>query len=691
MALERRYNILLDILVLLFVCLGVFIAIALISYSKSDPSFSHIVFTNFEQNVQNICGKSGAYISDILYTFLGWAALLIPLLFLFSAYLFLLVRLGKFANSISIFYVINIFIFIIIEFSVISSFLFKDKYYIDKNFSGLFGIFAKERLVNLFGFTGSLVLISTLLLLSFMLLFSFIPFTSPFRLKGFLKFNRDKSTAKADKKTISNKRIEESEVNIEKIDNIVKDEKAGINKVKNKKEYTLPIDLLEDKLLLPDRETEKQLREKGLKLEQKLKDFGVQGAIKGFRPGPVVTLYEFEPASGVKINKITNLEDDLALAMSALSVRIIAPIPGRSVIGIELPNKVMETVYFKELIETKEFVNINATLAVALGKEISGKSFICDLRDMPHLLIAGTTGSGKSVCVNSIILSIIYKSSPDLVKFILIDPKMVELSVYEGVPHLAAPVVTDARQAPSVLKNVVKEMEFRYQLLAEKQFRNIESYNSSVSSKLPYLVVIVDEFADLMLTSSKDVEQAIIRISQMARAVGIHLVLATQRPSVNVITGIIKANMPARLSFRVSSKIDSRTILDQNGAETLLGRGDSLFLPPGTSTPVRIHGSFLSENEVKNVVSYLKTLGVPDYNMSLVNINEHGDSMDEEAIDEKYAEALEFARQRGEISISLIQRYLRIGYNRAARIVELMERKGIVAPSDGTSKPRRLL
>jgi len=263
--------------------------------------------------------------------------------------------------------------------------------------------------------------------------------------------------------------------------------------------------------------------------------------------------------------------------MSALSVRIIAPIPGRSVVGIELPNKIMDMVNFRELIETDEYLVSQSPLTIVLGKEISGKPYIADLKTMPHLLIAGTTGSGKSVCINSIIASILFKSAPEIVKFVMIDPKMVELSMYEGIPHLAAPVVTDARNAPNVLKNVVREMERRYQLLADKQFRNIESYNDISEDKMNYLVVIVDEFADLMLTSGKEVEQAVIRISQMARAVGIHLVLATQRPSVNVITGIIKANMPARLSFRVSSKVDSRTILDQNGAETLLGKGDSLF------------------------------------------------------------------------------------------------------------------
>jgi len=316
---------------------------------------------------------------------------------------------------------------------------------------------------------------------------------------------------------------------------------------------------------------------------------------------------------------------------------------------------------------------------------------------MPHLLVAGTTGSGKSVAVNTLICSIVYKAPPELVKFIMVDPKMVELSIYEDIPHLAAPVVTEPRKASQVLKNVVEEMENRYSALASMKVRNISGYNQKAAKDpelptMPYLVVIVDEFADLMLVAGKEVEQSIIRIAQMARAVGIHLVLATQRPSVNVITGIIKANMPSRLSFRVSSKVDSRTIIDSSGAELLLGKGDSLFMPPGMSDTVRVHGCFVSDDEVGRIVEHLKTLGEPEYNMDLVKEEVFDpDEIDESEMDEKYEEALVLVKQKGFASISMVQRYLRIGYNRAARIVEIMEKKGIVAPSDGTSKPRELL
>lgn len=475
----------------------------------------------------------------------------------------------------------------------------------------------------------------------------------------------------------------------EKAPNGVRNIVTGIN-------YELPFSLLDqpdETDVAPDQE---KLREKADMLLNKLKDFGIDGRIREIRPGPVVTLFELEPAPGIKISKIANLENDLALAMSAISIRIIAPIPGKAAVGIEIPNEQRVNVKLRELLETAEFKKNDSPLAVALGKDISGKPYFTDLRSMPHMLVAGTTGSGKSVCINTIICSILYKSSPDAVKFVMIDPKMVELNIYNGIPHLAAPVVTDPRKASAVLANVVKEMEDRYRLLSECNVRNIDSYSKLLDERsdldpMPYMVVIVDEFGDLMMVAGKEVEAAIIRIAQLARAVGIHLVLATQRPSVNVITGIIKANMPARLSFRVSSKIDSRTILDQNGAELLLGKGDSLFIPPGTSFSTRIHGCFVSEDDVKRVVEDLKRYGEPVYNMALLEEPAAEGEFDENDLDPRYEEALKIVREKGVASISMIQRYLRIGYNRAARIVETMEHQGIIAPSDGTSKPRELL
>lgn len=466
---------------------------------------------------------------------------------------------------------------------------------------------------------------------------------------------------------------------------------------KGRGKYNVPIKLLDEPVKDYKKESDAELKLKGEMLVAKLADFGVNGKIREIQPGPVVTQFEFEPAPGVKINKIANLSDDLALAMSAVSVRIIAPIPGKSVVGIELPNKHRGMVFLAELMKSVEFINARSLLTFAMGKDISGRPYVSDLASMPHLLVAGTTGSGKSVAVNTLICSIVYKAPPELVKFIMVDPKMVELSVYDDIPHLAAPVVTEPRKAAQVLKNVVEEMENRYSVLASMKVRNLDSYNQKAAEDpelpiMPYLVVIVDEFADLMLVAGKEVEQSIIRIAQMARAVGIHLVLATQRPSVNVITGIIKANMPARLSFRVSSKVDSRTIIDTSGAELLLGKGDSLFIPPGMSDTVRVHGCFVSDDEVGRIVEYLKTLGAPEYNMDLVKEESlDAEDVDEAELDDKYEEALTLVKQKGFASISMIQRYLRIGYNRAARIVEIMEKKGIVAPSDGTSKPRDLL
>lgn len=701
MALDKRYKILVNILFLLCLFSGSFVLTALLSYSKEDPSFSNIVFTNSNQEISNICGKFGAYVSDVLYSFFGWTAILMPFICFFVAFLLLLLKYGK-INIIN-FVVISILnIFITIELSVLSGLIYPDKYFLDKFIGGTFGLIGRHFLINLnlFGPVGSLILVCFTFFVTIFLIISLLPVVG-FINVNFLKISSGKKKINNAIASIKEKKIKKEKVKVdkgttkkEKLHN-PKENNKGVSKLitdKDEVNYFIPIDLLEKKRIkVNSGDDERVLREKGDKLEEKLKGFGVDGTIRSFHPGPIVTLYEFEPAAGIKINRITSLENDLALAMSALSVRIIAPIPGRSVVGIELPNKTMEMVSFRELIETDEYLNSQSPLTIVLGKDISGKPYIADLRNMPHLLIAGTTGSGKSVCINAIIASILFKSSPEIVKFVLIDPKMVELSMYDGIPHLAAPVVTDARNAPNVLKNVVREMERRYQLLADKQFRNIESYNNISENKMNYLVVIVDEFADLMLISGKEVEQAVIRISQMARAVGIHLVLATQRPSVNVITGIIKANMPARLSFRVSSKVDSRTILDQNGAETLLGKGDSLFLPPGTSNPIRVHGCFLSDNEVKNIVSYLKTSGIPEYDMDLVTAVQENESGSDEDEDEKYYEALEFVKQKGEVSISLIQRHLRIGYNRAARIVELMEKKGIISASDGTSRPRKLL
>ncbi len=458
-------------------------------------------------------------------------------------------------------------------------------------------------------------------------------------------------------------------------------------------------------------------------LEKKLHDFDVAGHVVEVRPGPVVTTYEFEPAPGIKVGKITNLSDDLALAMRAESIRILAPVPGKAVVGIEIPNMERETIAFRDILECEEYGKSKSPLTLALGKDVSGVPFIADLTKMPHLLVAGATGAGKSVAVNAMILSILYKATPDDVRFLMIDPKMLELSAYEGIPHMLAPVVTNPKRASVMLRGIVTEMEKRYKRMAAKGAKNIDDYNEKIAAeekegevketpamassensdateaiehgKLPYIVVIIDELADLMATAGKDVEDSLVRLSQMARAAGIHLILATQRPSVDVLTGLIKANFPARISFQVPSRVDSRTILDSMGAESLLGNGDMLFLPPGSSKLKRVHGVYVSSGEILRVTEALKKQAKPILKKAeiidakTVSRIEEEEELGEEFM-KKYREAVLMAEKLEFLSTSYIQRRFRIGYNTAARIIERMEEEGIVGPSQG-SKPREVL
>ncbi len=444
-------------------------------------------------------------------------------------------------------------------------------------------------------------------------------------------------------------------------------------------------------------------------LEQKLGYFGIKGEIMEVLPGPVITTFEYKPAPGIKISKIVSLADDLALALSALSIRIVAPIPGKDVIGIEIPNPAMCVVPFRDVVGASAFSETKSPAPICLGKDIIGKPVVVGLERMPHLLIAGATGTGKSVALNAMICSILYKSSPDQVKFIMIDPKRIELSLFNDIPHLITPVITDMKKANIALQWVVREMEQRYEKLALLHVRNIEQYNKKIRTTdlsqmdlsdmdeeftpFPYIVVIIDELADLMMTASKDIEFSLTRIAQMARAAGIHLILATQRPSVDVLTGIIKANFPTRISFQVSSKTDSRTIIDANGAETLLGRGDMLFVPPGTARLKRVHGTYLSERELSAITSFVKAQGTPQYIMDVTTEKEepqHTMAFDDDEYDEKYQQALDLVMSTRQASISGVQRALRIGYNRAARIIDLMEKQGVVAPSDGV-RPRQVI
>jgi S-DNA-T family DNA segregation ATPase FtsK/SpoIIIE len=448
-------------------------------------------------------------------------------------------------------------------------------------------------------------------------------------------------------------------------------------------------------------------------LEKKLKDFGVSGQVATVHPGPVITMYEFEPGSGIKVNKIVGLADDLALALRALSVRVIAPLPGKSVVGIEVANQVRDTVYIRDVLDCDEFRNESSKLAIALGKDIFGNPAHADLAKMPHLLVAGATGTGKSVFLNALLCSILCRATPNELKLLLVDPKLLELSIYEGIPHLLADVVTNPKRASAALAGVVRKMEERYQMMSAVGVRSIAQFNARVDKELaagnrtfrlrskpgeeegaeveyrrfPYIVVVIDELADLMVVSAKDVEESLQRLAQMARAAGIHLVLATQRPSVDVLTGVIKANFPARISFQVSSRTDSRTILDQNGADHLLGQGDMLFLPPGTSKLQRMHGAFVSEEEVAKLVAALRDQGAPNFDEELIRVNEDGDGTGaerDEDVDEMFDRAVAIVADSRNASISYIQRRLKVGYNRAARMIEQMEKEGMIGPQVGT-------
>ena len=473
-------------------------------------------------------------------------------------------------------------------------------------------------------------------------------------------------------------------------------------------DYHLPhLDLLDTPPASTRMVDESVLESNARVLEQKLADLGIKGEVVEIHPGPVITMYELTLAPGIPLRRVLNTSDDLAMALKSGSTRVVAPIPGKDTVGIEVPNLNREIVYFKEIIESKAFVSSNAPLKMALGKEIDGEPFVSSLARMPHLLIAGATGTGKSVGLNCLICSWLMSCSPDDVKFLMVDPKKLELSYYQDIPHLIHPVVTEAEKVPKVLSWAIREMERRYDLLSKAGAKNIEGYNQKLKSeilvkepdaeepsKLPYIVIIIDELAELMMVAAKDIEISIARLAQMARAAGIHLILATQRPSVDVITGVIKANFPARISYQVSAKPDSRTILDTVGAENLLGMGDMLFLPPGTSKMRRLHGAFVSENEIRKIADFTKAQRSPVYLSEITSAMTDSESTlngADSIDDEKYDEAVALVTRLGHASISLIQRHMRIGYNRAARIIETMENEGIIGPSDGTSRPREVL
>jgi S-DNA-T family DNA segregation ATPase FtsK/SpoIIIE len=677
-------NRLIEIIGVCISLVGTLLLTALVSYSPSDPNF--IFPENTE--IQNILGFQGSYISDLFFQSIGAISYLISItLFLTGINIF---------NRKDLFLIIeNIFfsIFYCIFGSLFFDFFYKNTFelYINGN-GGFVGQYLGQT------FLGNILNLQTSISYFFLLLLilAFFLISINFSPKGFWNFikklinfvNKDKRKPYTDRSEVISEYIPQEEIK-----NLIQEDlpfiKAEKLKEHEKTKFKLPsLDLLKIPTKKERENSNKEEASDPAFLEKILLDFGVSGNIKKVSHGPVVTLNEFEPAAGVKVSKIINLSDDIARNTSSESARI-ATIPGSNTVGIELPNSSRENVYLSEILDKADFKKREIKLPIALGKNISGTPIVGDLASMPHLLIAGTTGSGKSVCINTIILSLLYRHTPERCKFILIDPKMLELSTYEGIPHLLCPVITEAKKAASVLGWVVKEMESRYRLMTKEGVRNIDGYNTKHKLPMPYIVVVVDEMSDLMLVAGKEIENYIQKLSQMARAAGIHIIMATQRPSVDVITGTIKANFPTRISFQVTSKIDSRTILGEQGAEQLLGKGDMLYMSSANRI-LRIHAPFVSDNEIEKINNFLRSQAEPDYVDEILNFadeKEIGDgSKNIGDKDELYQSALEIIKSEGKASTSFLQRKLQIGYNRAARIIDMMEEDGIVSKANHVGK-----
>ncbi len=576
----------------------------------------------------------------------------------------------------------------------------------DYPLAGFIGNVLFSRLAVFLGHAGAILIFLAIFVFSIMAALRFSPYAMALLLlRGvglILSFVRQKLEAKDDI-TKSRKKVKEPEPILPTAEDLPKVHEPVMleEQVEDFQplpvapgEYQLPSMSLLDKIDDPDIEISRDhYMAVSKQLETTLNDFGVMGKVDGISPGPVITTYEFAPAPGVKINKVVNLADDLALALKAESVRIVGSIPGKAALGIEIPNPVRKNVSVRDIFATEKFQKSSSRLTIGLGTDVIGQPVIADLARMPHLLVAGATGAGKSVALNVIVASILYKSTPEEVRLLMIDPKRIEFSSYEDIPHLLHPVVVNPKMASRALLWAVKEMERRYSLMEEARVKSFASYNEVAEEKLPFIVVIIDELADLMMVSSNEVENSLARLAQMARAAGMHLILATQRPSVDVLTGLIKANFPTRMSFKVSSKVDSRTILDSSGAEHLLGSGDMLFLAPGTARLQRIHGAYISEHESERLVSFLKEFGTAAYDEDIIRVVEKEETMaegGEEELDDRYDEAVAIVCESGQASISMVQRRLRVGYNRAARMIETMEREGVVGPADG-AKPREVL
>ncbi len=668
---------LIELIGVLLLVFAILLFLSLISYNPNDPNFIYPE----NQKINNILGINGSISADFLLQSIGIVSFFLPLtLFFLSITIFFQKSLSQILSS----------LFFVVCYSIVGTvFLtqfYKEAFFLIINGNGGFvGNYLYDeilfKVLNLnikISYYFQLILFVLLFLVSINFKLLWLSFfknlfkkkkkINPLEIKEFGRENYTETTSVQETFSFNN-RIEKKQ-NQKKIFNLPRIDFLEKAREKNKRN-SLRDDINEEFL------------------EKILLDFGVEGKIKKISPGPVVTLNEFEPAAGVKVSKIVNLSDDIARNTSSESARI-SVIPGSSSIGIELPNLERDNVSLREILSSTRFNNNDLILPIALGKSISGQPIIGDLSSMPHLLIAGTTGSGKSVCINTILLSLLYRHRPDLCKFILIDPKMLELSTYEGIPHLLCPVITEAKKAATVLGWVVKEMENRYKLMTKVGVRNIGGYNSKHKLPMPYIVVIVDEMSDLMLVAGKDIENYIQKLSQMARAAGIHIIMATQRPSVDVITGTIKANFPTRLSFQVSSKIDSRTILGEQGAEQLLGKGDMLYMSSANKI-TRIHAPFVSENEIEKINNFLRSQGKPEYVDEILNLSDENskyssDKQDNDQLDDLYETALEIVKNERKASTSFLQRKLQIGYNRAARIIDTMEENGIVSKANHVGK-----
>ena len=681
--LEFLVNRLVELSAIVLICTSLLLFVSLLSYSPEDPNF---IFPD-NSEIKNLLGYRGSFIADFFYQSIGLISLLLCFTFFFTGIIIFNKKIISliFAN---LFYSM---IYILIG-SIFFNTFYPDSFWLINNGNGGFvGKYLSDSFLN--SIINLNINISFYLLVFLILIFFLLSIN--FSIKYFLNFLKNifSTSIKFNKKEkIIDPEIDNFNDQIDQSETLIQEDlpfNKNLSKSIQKNKFKLPtLDFLNQPSAKEKEVSSEDNKNNENFLEKILLDFGVEGKIKKVSRGPVVTLNEFEPAAGIKVSKVINLSEDIARNTSSESARI-STIPGSSTIGIELPNSYRESVYLSEIISSPNFIKKDIKLPIALGKSISGVPIISDLSSMPHLLIAGTTGSGKSVCINTIILSLLYKHPPDKCKFILIDPKMLELSTYEGIPHLLCPVITEAKRATSVLGWVVKEMESRYRLMTRVGVKNIDSYNSKHKLAMPYIVVIVDEMSDLMLVAGKEIEGYIQKLSQMARAAGIHIIMATQRPSVDVITGTIKANFPTRISFQVTSKIDSRTILGEQGAEQLLGKGDMLFMTSANRI-VRVHAPFVSESEIDKINNFLRSQAEPDYVDEILNFADEKEysssTTNNDKQDELYNSALEIIKAEGKASTSFLQRKLQIGYNRAARIIDMMEENGEVSKANHVGK-----